>query len=865
MQVSTKWLKDYIDINCSVDELAEKFTMAGIPVENVIHAGEGLEKVVTGKIEELTMHPDSDHLRICQMNIGASELLQIVTGAPNVEQGQIVPVALVGAHLPNGQKISKGKLRGVASNGMLCSAGELKLDLENLPEEQKTGIYILPNDTPIGVTAAEVLGLDDDILEFELTANRGDCFSVFGLIRELKVLLGKEPHFPEIKVREDDGRKAEDLIKIEISAPDLCSRFSARVLTDVKLAPSPEWMQKRLEGAGIRAINNVVDVTNFVMVELGQPMHAYDYDEVAGHVLNARRSVKGEQLHTLDDSNRLAKGDELVIADAKKAAGLAGIMGGLETEITEKTTTVVLEAATFNYASIRRTSRAVGLHSEASGRFERGVNEAATVTALDRAAQLLQDMGACKVCEGIIDVYPTKKSEVKVQFTAKEINERLGTNISEEKILETLKALGFEIGEIGASDASIDNVVDKISFAAKHLSKAAKELANDENVDDFVKNLGSTVGDLIKRSQVESSAIYEATVPDWRNDVTCMEDLSEEIARIYGYENIPSTLPAGCQQGKQSATQNFMDKIKNILSGLGMNEELSFSFTNEEMFDKLKVPADSELRKAVPIMNPLTDDFPLLRTTLLSSILENAARNFSRKNEDVRLFEIAPVFYPKALPITEQPTEVQKVAGLLMGRREPKGWTQNSAEVDFYDAKGIVEELFNRLSIENYTVEAGTHYALHPGKTAVFKKGREVIATVGEVHPEVSESLGITKKIFVFESDVETLMKYAAKKFNFESLPKYPAITRDLAILVDRSTAAGEIEKVVEKSGGKFFSNVTLFDVYTGERISADKKSLAFNIKFQSNERTLKDEEADEAFKNILSAVEKQFAAELRS
>ena len=810
MQVSTKWLKDYMKIDITPEELAEKLTMAGIPVENVVHADEGLEKVVTGKIEKLEAHPDSDHLQVCQMNVGTGELLQIVTGAPNVKQGQIVPVALVGAHLPNGQKISKGKLRGVASNGMLCSAQELKLELENLPEEQKTGIYILPEDTPIGVPAKEVLGLDDVVLEFELTANRGDCFSVYGIVREAAVLTEQEVNFPEIKVNEDDKDNAADLVTIKIDDPDLCSRFSSRVLKNVKLGPSPDWMQQRLQGAGIRAINNVVDVTNFVMVELGQPMHAYDYDEVKGHVLNARRAVKGEQLHTLDDSNRLAKGGELVIADAEKAAGLAGVMGGFETEITEKTKTVILEAASFNSASIRRTSRGVGLHSEASGRFERGVDETQTIRALDRAAQLLQDMGACTVCKGVVDIYPKPKSEITVEFSPEQINARLGTNIKVDSMINILTKLGF--------------VVDKITNN------------------------------------------YNVKVPSWRNDVTMWEDLSEEVARIYGYDNIPSTLPVGVtSQGHQSDMQNFVDKIKSVLVSLDMSEELSFSFTNPTMFDKMNVPEDSELRKAVPIMNPLTDDYPLLRTTLLSSVMENIARNYSRKNEDVRLFEIAPVFYPKALPITEQPIETLKLAGIIMGRREPKGWNQNSAEVDFYDMKGILEELFSRIAIDKYTVEAGEHFAMHPGKTAVFKKGKDILATVGEIHPAISAAFDIPKKMYVFEADVETLLKYTAKNFHYEQLPKYPAITRDLAVLVDKSIAAGEVEKTITKNGGKHFEKVTLFDVYTGNRIADDKKSLAFNIKFQSTDRTLTDEEADEAFKKILTAVEKQFNAELRS
>lgn len=899
MQVSTKWLKDYIDIDLTADELAEKFTLAGIPVENVIHAGEGLEKVVTGRIEELKAHPDSDHLLICQMDIGAENLLQVVTGAPNVKQGQIVPVALVGAHLPNGQKISKGKMRGVASNGMLCSADELKLEIENLPEEQKIGIYILPEDTPVGLPAAEVLGLDDDILEFELTANRGDCFSVVGLVRELAVLTKKSARLPEIKVDEDDAAEASALVKIGIDAPDLCSRFSARVLTNVKLAPSPDWLVKRIEGAGMRAINNVVDVTNFVMLELGQPLHAYDFDKVVGHQLTARRAVEGEPLHTLDDTNRLAKGGELVIADAEKAAGLAGIMGGFESEITDSTKTVILEAAAFNYASIRRTSRAVGIHSEASGRFERGTNVNGTIAALDRVAQLLQEMGACKVCKGVVDVYPVQKPKVKIKFTTAQINSRLGTNYSDSEIVDVLEALGFEIDPINKVEEMSDEVVDKIAAATKNISKAAREIGKksnvenfignigstfgnlfknvdkardnvkdtvkDSGVDDFVQNLSAAVGDMVKTVDRKIASAYEATVPDWRNDVTLPDDLSEEVARIFGFDKIPSTLPKGNQQGRQSATQNFIDKIKAILSSLGLCEELSFAFTSEAMLDKMRVPADSELRRAVPIMNPLTDVAPLLRTTLLASIFENAARNFSRKNEDVRLFEVAPVFIPKALPITEQPHERQQLAGLLMGRREPKGWSQDAAQIDFYDAKGIVEELLAGLSIGNYVVEAGEHYALHPGKTAVFKKGRDVLATVGEVHPAVAEGLGIRKKIYVFEADIDTLQRFAAKKFSLESLPKYPSISRDLAILVNHDTAAGDVEKVIAKSGGTFFKGVTLFDVYTGERISADKKSLAFAIEFRSNERTLKDEEADAAFANILATVEKDFGATLRS
>ena len=810
MQVSVKWLKDYIDFDWSAEELADRFTMAGVPVEHVIRADEGLEKVVTGRIGKLTPHPDSDHLQVCSMDVGKDEPVQIVTGAQNVAEGQVVPVALVGAHLPNGQKISKGKLRGVPSNGMLCSAGELKMDLTKLTEEEKDGIYILPADTPVGVPAKDVLGMDDVILEFELTANRGDCFSVFGLVREIAVLSGKEPKWPEISVKEDDGAKAEDLVRIGIEAEDLCDRFSARVIRNVKIGPSPEWMQQRLEGAGIRAINNVVDVTNFVMVELGQPMHAYDYDHVAGHSLTARRARAGENLHTLDDSSRLAKGDELVIADAEKAAGLAGVMGGLESEVVDTTTSIILEAASFNGPSIRRTSRACGLHTEASGRFERGVDVENTKRALDRAAQLLQEMGACTVTQGIVDAYPHPRQSVTVSFTADQINRRLGTEISGERMAEILGRLGFEVSGDGSS--------------------------------------------------------YQAKVPSWRNDVSLMDDISEEIARIHGFENIASTMPWGSVvQGYQSPRQNFMDEIRGILVSLGMCEELSFGFTHPDMFDKMRVPEDSELRKAIEIMNPLTDEYPLVRTTLLSGIMENVARNFSRKNEDVRLFEIAPVFYPKALPVTEQPEEVMKLAGIMTGRRNAIGWNQGNEAVDFYDLKGVVEELFRRLAISKYTVEAGEHYMLHPGKTAVFKKGKEIIATMGEVHPAVADAFGIKQKMYVFEMDIETLMKYTAKNFHFEPLPKYPAISRDLAMLVDEEVNAGDVGQVIAKNGGKHFKDVALFDVYTGKQIADGKKSLAFTMQFQSKDKTLTDAEADEAFQSILKAVEKNFRAELRA
>lgn len=810
MQVSIKWLKDYIDFTETPEQLADKLTMAGIPVENVVDPGEGLEKVVTGRIEKLEPHQNSNHLQICTMNVGLAENIIIVTGAQNVAEGHVVPVAMVGAHLPNGMKISKGKLRGVASNGMLCSAQELKLDLEKLPEEQKTGIFILPSDTPVGIPAKDVLGLNDVVLEFELTANRADCFSVFGLVREIAAITGNKPHFPEIKVNEDDNTKLNDIFSVEIADPDLCSRFSTRMLKNVKIGPSPEWMQQRLEGAGIRSINNVVDVTNFVMIELGHPMHAYDYDKITGKKLIARRAIEGEELHTLDDTSRKAKGEMLVIADSEKAAGLAGIMGGFETEITDTTTTVVLESADFYGPCIRRTARACGLSSEASGRFERGVDSETTIKALDRAAQLLQEMGACTVCEGIVDVYPNPKQANYVTFTPEQINNHLGTNIAKDVMLNIITSVGFDV-------------------------------TKDENDEITVK------------------------VPSWRNDVTCMADISEEIARLHGFDKIKSTLPNGVSmQGTQSAKQTFIDKVKASLSSQGLYETISFALTNEETFNKLNIPQDSPLRKAVPIMNPLSDEYPLVRTTLLSSIFDNLARNLARKNDDVALFEVGSVFFPKALPVTELPDEVVKIAGAITGRRNAQGWNQTNDMVDFYDAKGIIEELLANLRVTRYTVETGTHYAMHPGKTALFKKGRDVIATVGEVHPAVLSAYGITKPVYIFELDATIVMKYMAKDLKYKALPKYPATSRDLAMLVDVDVNAADIEKAMTKAAGQNLTQITLFDVYTGKQVEEGKKSLAFSLTFQSNDKTLTDAEIDPAIEKIVAKLQKDFNANLR-
>lgn len=811
MQVSIKWLKDYIDFKETPEQIADKLTMAGVPVENIKDMGAGLEKVITGKIVQIEKHPNADKLSICTLDVGQAETIIIVTGATNVREGQIVPVAMIGAKLPNGLKISKGKLRGVASFGMLCSAAELNLDLDSLSDDAKSGIYILPKDTSVGIQVKDVLGLNDVILEFELTANRADCFSVLGIVREIAVLTGNSVKKPMLRLQEDGDKKANELISVKIEANNLCSRFSARVLQNVKVGKSPAWIKERIEAAGVRSINNVVDVTNFVMLEFGQPMHAYDYDMLAGHVLIARQANQGEKLTTLDNVKRELNPSMLVIADSVQPAGLGGVMGGLASEVTESTKTVVLEAAAFNGANIRRTARACGLHSEASGRFERGVDVINTVKALDRAAQLLEEMGACTVCPEIVDAYPGFELPSQVKFTSTQVNKHLGTTISSQVMVDILKRLEFEISSVKGEEITV-------------------------------------------------------TVPSWRNDVRCMSDIAEEISRIYGFNRIASTLPDGSMmQGGQSEEQSFVDRVKDILVAAGMNEIISFSFTHPQTFDKLNIPVDSQLRQAVEIMNPITDEFPLLRTTAVSSVLETIARNLSRKNEDLKIFEIGSVFTPKALPLTELPIEKLMLCGALTGKRTDIAWNQGKDTVDFYDAKGVIEVLFERLGIQKYTVQAGEHYAMHPGKTALFMKGKEIIAYVGEVHPQVQAQMNITKKTYLFEMDIEKLMKYSALTCRYQSLPKYPAMSRDLALVVADDITASEVEKVIVKNAGNLLNNICLFDVYTGEQVGKGQKSLAFSLQFQSAEKTLTDAEIDPYFESIIKALEEAFNAKLRS
>ncbi len=810
MRASIKWLKDYVDFKETPEVLADMLTMAGVPVATIEYLGKNIEKVVTGKITAIEQHPDADKLSVCKVNTG-TDVLTIITGAKNVNKGNIVPVATVGAKLPNGTEIKESKLRGMMSYGMLCSSAELNIDNKLLSPEAREGIYILPEDTLIGVDIKTVLGLDDVVLEFELTANRADCFSMLGLAREIAALTGGTVKKPMLNLRETGREKAANLVNISIKDLSLCSRFAARVLQNVKIGPSPVWLQHRIQAAGIRPINNVVDVTNFVMLEMGQPMHAYDYNLLSKHSIIVRKANPGERLTTLDGVKRELTPDMLVIADEVQAVGLAGVMGGLATEIAAATQNVLLEAAAFNGASIRRTSRALGLRSEASGRFERGVDTANIIRALDRAAKLLEDMGACQVCPDVADCYPSVALPRQISFTADKVNAYLGTDITKSVMVEILKSLEFEV-----------------------LAPAGVEMIT-------------------------------VTVPSWRGDVTGQADICEEIARLYGYNKVPSTTPHGSMDGGgQSYVQSIADRVKNLLSGAGFDEIVSFSFTHPTVLDKLNIPADSQLRTAVEVLNPITDDFPLLRTTLFGGIMETIVRNFSRKNEDIKIYELGAVYLPEKLPLESLPSEPLMLCGALVGKRNEASWNLSRESVDFYDAKGSVEVLLAGLGINGYSVIVGEHPVLHPGKTALFTLAGEVLATVGEVHPKVLDAFDINRKVYMFELNVENLAKQVILLNAYQPLPKFPAINRDLAVVLPIAVPAAQVAQSIIESAGPLLSDVWLFDVYTGEQVPSGARSLAFSLTFRAKERTLTDNEVDEQYQRIVAHLESTLSAKLR-
>ncbi|WP_295243655.1 phenylalanine--tRNA ligase subunit beta [Veillonella sp.] len=806
MKASLTWMKDYVPVDTTkpAQELADVLTQAGIPVEDVISMDPGLKKIFTGKITEITKHPDADKLQVCQVaclddKTGEEITKQIVTAATNVAVGQVVPVAYHKSRLADGTEIKKGKLRGEVSDGMFCSVAELGIPKDMVMPGEGEGIYILPEGTPIGMDIRDAVMLNDTVYEFELTPNRADCFSMIGLSREFAVLTNAQNTEPTVKVNEN-GTDVNDMVKIGIDDAELCSRFLARVIGNVKVGPSPLWLQNRLRNGGIRPINNVVDVTNYVMLEYGQPMHAYDYDKVAGHQLTARAAKAGEALKTLDGTDRELTTDMLVIADANGPVGVAGVMGGLDSEVTEATTTIILESAVFKGSSIRRTARALGMRSEASGRFERGVNAEYSPVALDRAAQLLQElMEDITVAKGVVDVYPALAEARTVSFTVAAVNSYLGTDISAERMQEILTTLSFTWTQDG----------------------------------DVI-----TVG-----------------VPSWRGDVTVMPDIAEEVARIYGYDFIPNTTPwANLNSGTMSDKKLLTKAIRQTLVTQGLSEIITFSFMHTDSLKKLLIPETDSRYQAVPILNPITEEFPVMRTTLIPSMLDTAARNLAQKNHDLWLFEAGAVYEPKALPITELPVEKYHVSGFMMGKTTDLQWAQPQRDTDFYDVKGVLEAVLKELRIEA-TIERSKETYLHPGVSAQYVVDGTVIATLGEVHPQVMKAYDLPGKAYLFDIDVTAILGLTRGQLRYQGISKFPGTARDLAIVAPKTVSSEAISQVIYEKGGQYLERAFVFDVYEGAHIEEGHRSLAYNLSFRSNEGTLTDEDIQPAIDDILAAL----------
>jgi len=808
MRVSYKWLGEYVDLSRTTpEELADKMTMSGVAVEHLDYLGEGIKNVVVGRLEKIEKHPDADKLVVCLVEAGTGELIQIVTGASNVREGHVVPVALVGAELPGGLKIKRSKLRGVESAGMLCSGQELGLDEKNLPEESRKGILILPADTPVGKDIKEVLGLDDVVLELELTPNRADCLSMVGVAREVAAVLGVEFRPPVIEVAET-GDNVVGLARIDIEDTELCKRYAARIFRNVKIGPSPQWMQQRLQAAGMRPISNIVDITNYVMLELGQPLHAFDYDTLGGQQIIVRRAKAGEEMVTLDNNLRKLDPGMLIIADAKVPVAIAGVMGGLETEVTDKTKTILLESAYFDGASIRRTSRKLGLSSEASKRFEKGIDLGGCVMAADRAAQLLVEMGAGEVVGGVIDNCVTKVKERVINLSLERVGLILGIDIPKETIVDILKGLGFGVEDLGAQLA--------------------------------------------------------VQVPTRRNDLTLEEDLVEEVARLYGYNNIPTTLPDGpATQGAKTSSQQVRDLIRETILSCGLTEVLTLSFSNQKLLDNLRVPPGDSLRQAVVLQNPLSEEQSMLRTTLLPGLLEVSARNYARRVKDIAIFELGNTFEPTA--DGKLPNEHLAIAGLVLGQT-PQTWYGKPQVMDFYYLKGILETLASTLGLPDvsYVAESGNP-SFHPGRTANVLVGGKKAGIIGQLHPDVVENFGLAGEIYAFQLDADILVEKANMVKKYQPLAKFPGVDRDMAFTVDRKVEAGRIMEIIRANGGKLLQDVTIFDVYQGQQIKEGYKSMAFSLKYQAPDRTLTDEEVNQIQAKIEAKLAEEIGAQLRA
>lgn len=806
MRVSYNWLKKYVNLNLSPQELAEKLTMAGLEVDSVEYLAEGISKVVVGRILQVETHPNADKLVICTVDVGAGgEPLQIVTGAANVAAGQLVPVAVVGATLPGDFKIRKANFRGVPSYGMLCSADELHLNPALVAPENRDGIMILDEDAQPGQPVTSYLGLDDYVLEIELTPNRADCLSMINVAREVAAITGSQLHLPVLDLERLEGPLP---CSVEIEAEDLCSRYIALMIEDIQLGPSPRWMQQCLLAGGMRPINNVVDVTNYVMLETGQPLHAFDYDTLRGQRIIVRRAYAGEMMMSLDGVERRLDPEMLVIADADRAVGIAGVMGGLETEVTETTKTVLLESAHFDHVSIRRTSRKLGLRSEASSRFEKGVNRDGALYAALRAVQLMEEMGAGRVRNGKIDVYPLPWNPSRITIRTDRTNQILGTDLQTKEIKGLLGRLNFTV--------------------------------ENEN---------------------EEAITY--LIPSYRQDITREIDLIEEVARLYGYNNIPVTMPVSEMRPEQKTViQSLEDRVKQESAALGLTEIVTYSFINPQSFDRLLLPEEHPWRQVVRIANPLSEEQSVMRTSLIPGMLSAAERNFSRRQTDLGLFEVGKVFIPTdSAPLPQERLQL----GLLISGQFKPGWSWPVQPLDFYYLKGIVEHLVEQLMGTKPSFQPiADNPILHPGRGAQVLCGERVIGAIGELHPDVQENYGFNQRVYLGYLELEELALMDKKEVRFQPIPRFPSVDRHMAVLLPEEVRSREIAKLIEKVGGSLVAGYELFDVYRGPQIPEGWKSLAYGITYQASERTLTDEEVNELHERIKQTIKEQLGADFR-
>lgn len=791
MKVPVKWLKDYVSYDISSKQLADELTLSGSNVDEVITSGEEIQNVVTGKILKIEPHPDADKLVVCQVDIG-SEVIQIVTAATNMKEEDVVPVALHGSVLHGGLKIKRGKLRGILSNGMFCSEEELGI----AGDKAVHGLMILPKDTPVGRDIKTIVNMDDAVIDFEITSNRPDCLSIVGMARETAATLNTKYNMPATEFIVDSSEDIKDNLEVEVKDP-LCKRYMARYIKDVKIDKSPSWMQERLMQAGVRSINNIVDITNFVMIELGEPMHAFDARQITSKKIVVERAFDGEKFITLDGTERTLSNNVLCIKNGDTTVGIAGLMGGLNSEVEDDTNAIIFECATFDGINIMQSSKKLGLRTEASGRFEKGIDTELAEIAMNRACNLVEQLNAGRVLKGTIDIYGEKPLVKTLKVSADWVNSFLGTDISRD---------------------DMKNYLDRLEL--------------------FTNVEGDTLN---------------INVPTFRGDINIREDVAEEIARIHGFNKIPITIAKSVgQKEPKNKKQLLDDKLMEALLCSGLNQSISYSFVSPKVFDKIRMNNDDALRKTVVIKNPLGEDFSIMRTTTIPSMMESLSRNYSRNNEIVRLFEIGRIYIPSG-DINKLPTEYGTATIGMYGK------------VDYLDLKGVVENILEVLCIKDASFKREVeNTAFHPGKTAALYIKKDKIGVLGEIHPDVAGNYGVETSCYICEINLDLLYKYAVTDKIYKQLPKYPAVTRDMALIVDDEILSTDIEDVMKKQGGNLVESIKLFDIYKGKQIASGKKSIAFSITYRRDDKTLVDEEVNKVHDRILRTLENKFGAELR-